>query len=206
MKALILVDLQNDFCENGALAVPDGNAVIPIANSLLDKFDYIIATQDWHPASHKSFAANHAGMRRPGQIITLNGLQQVLWPIHCVQNSFGAEFSDALQQEKITKVFQKGTDPEIDSYSGFFDNGRRKATGLGDYLQQEGITEVYVLGLATDYCVKFTTLDALELGFRTFLVVDACRGVDLQAGDCDKAIAEMAAKGAVILRSEDIVG
>jgi nicotinamidase/pyrazinamidase len=203
MKALILVDLQNDFCAGGALEVAEGNQVIPIANSLLSQFDLVIATQDWHPADHGSFAAMHP-WRKPGAVIELNGLPQVLWPIHCVQNSFGAEFVKELDTTKITKVFVKGTDQGIDSYSGFFDNGHRKSTGLGEYLKEQGVTELYVLGLATDYCVKFTVLDGLELGFKVNLIEDACRGVNLQAGDVAQAIAEMTEKGATILQSTEI--
>ncbi|MGH1436487.1 MAG: bifunctional nicotinamidase/pyrazinamidase, partial [Lewinella sp.] len=165
-SALLLIDLQNDFCPLGALPVEEGDLVIPIANALIPHFDTIVATQDWHPANHGSFAANHP-WRKPGQVIDLHGLPQVLWPIHCVQESFGAEFVQELHQEKITKVFTKGTDPTIDSYSGFFDNDHRKATGMGDWLKEQGIDTVYVMGLATDYCVKFTALDALELGFTT---------------------------------------
>jgi nicotinamidase/pyrazinamidase len=203
MKALILVDLQNDFCAGGALEVNEGNQVVPIANTLLDKFDLIIATQDWHPADHGSFAAMHP-WRKPGAMIELNGLPQVLWPIHCVQESFGAEFVKDLDSDKITKVFVKGTDVGIDSYSGFFDNGHRKSTGLADYLTEQGVKELYVLGLATDFCVKYTVLDALELGFEVNLVVDACRGVNLQPGDVDRAIAEMAEKGARLIESKGI--
>lgn len=203
MKALILVDLQNDFCTGGALEVAEGNLVIPIANALLNKFDLVIATQDWHPADHGSFAAMHP-WRKPGAIIELNGLPQVLWPMHCVQDSFGAEFVKELDVSKITKVFVKGTDPGIDSYSGFFDNGHRKSTGLGEYLKEQGVTELYILGLATDYCVKFTVLDGLELGFKVNLIEDACRGVNLQPDDVAKAITEMAAKGATILQSTEI--
>jgi len=205
MKALILVDLQNDFCANGALEVPEGNAVVPIANSLLAHFDLVVATQDWHPANHKSFAANHI-FRKPGTVIDLNGLSQVLWPIHCVQDSFGAMFVNELNMNEVGKIFQKGIDPEIDSYSGFFDNGKRKATGMGDYLKAQGATTVYVLGLATDYCVKFTALDALDLGFETYLIVDACRGVNLTEGDCDKAIEEMKTRGVKIINSNTIMG
>lgn len=202
--ALILVDLQNDFCPLGALPIAEGDLVIPIANVLMPHFSTVVATQDWHPADHGSFAANHP-WRKPGQVIDLNGLQQVLWPIHCVQGSFGAEFAPELQQEGIHKVFVKGTDPGIDSYSGFFDNGHRKATGLGDWLKERGIERVYVLGLATDYCVKFTALDALELGFETYLIEDASRGVDLQAGDVDKAVDEMRAAGVRIVQSDSIL-
>lgn len=203
MKALILVDIQNDFCPGGALAVEEGDQVVPIANALMPKFDLVVATQDWHPANHGSFAANHP-WRKPGQVIDLNGLPQVLWPIHCVQESFGAEFVQDLETEAIDKIFVKGTDPEIDSYSGFYDNGHRKATGLGAFLKAQAVEEVYVMGLATDYCVKFTALDALELGFQTKLIIDGCRGVNLEPGDVDKAIKEMEEKGVKLLHSDSI--
>ena len=203
MKTLLLIDLQNDFCPGGALAVDEGNLLIPIANTLMPKFDLVLATQDWHPATHGSFAANHP-WRRPGQVIDLNGLPQVLWPIHCVQESFGAEFVKDLKTEGIHKVFVKGTDPEIDSYSGFFDNGHRKATGLGDYLKAQGVTELWVMGIATDYCVKFTVLDALELGFKVNLIENACRGVNLQAGDVTQAVNDMQSKGANLVQSSEI--
>lgn len=203
MKTLLLIDLQNDFCPGGALAVDEGNLLIPIANALMPKFDLVLATQDWHPATHGSFAANHP-WRKPGQMIDLNGLPQVLWPIHCVQESFGAEFVINLDTAGIHKVFVKGTDPEIDSYSGFFDNGHRKATGLGDYLKAQGVTELWVMGIATDYCVKFTVLDALELGFNVNLIEDACRGVNLQAGDVAQAVKDMQSKGANLVASSEI--
>lgn len=204
MKALLLIDLQIDFCPGGALEVKEGDQVIPIANELMEQFDLVVATQDWHPANHGSFAANHP-WRRPGQVIDLHGLQQVLWPIHCVQDSFGAQFHPKLNQAGITKVFVKGTDPEIDSYSGFFDNGKRKATGMGEYLKEQGVTEVFVLGLATDYCVKFTALDALGLGFDTHLIVDASRGVNLQEGDVDRAVEEMQQKGIKVIQSSELL-
>lgn len=204
MKALLLIDLQIDFCPGGALEVQEGDQVIPIANQLMEQFDLVVATQDWHPADHGSFAANHP-WRRPGQVIELNGLQQVLWPIHCVQDSFGALFHPKLNQGGITKIFVKGTDPTIDSYSGFFDNGHRKATGMGEYLKEQGVTEVFVMGLATDYCVKFTALDALGLGFDTHLIADASRGVNLQEGDVDRAIEEMQQKGVKITASAQLL-
>ena len=203
MKALILVDLQNDFCPGGALAVPDGDKVISVANRLLDKFDLVVATQDWHPANHGSFAANHPG-KKMFEMIDLNGLPQVLWPNHCVQNQPGAAFVKKLNAAKIKKVFQKGTDAAIDSYSGFFDNGHRKATGLGDYLKAQGADEVYVLGLATDYCVKFTALDARQLGFKTYFVEDASRGVNLKPGDVANAIAEMKKAGVIVTTADKV--
>lgn len=200
MKALILVDLQNDFCWGGALSVEEGNDVIPIANQLMDKFDLVVATKDWHPANHGSFAAtHHAYWRKPGDVIDLNGLPQVLWPIHCVQGTFGSEFVNELNDEKIHHITYKGTDSDIDSYSGFFDNGRKKATDLHDYLQSKGTTEVYIMGLATDYCVKFTALDAVSLDYKTHLVLEGSRGVNLNAGDVDKAVEEMRQAGVNII-------
>ena len=204
MRALICVDIQNDFCPGGSLEVKEGDQVIPVANKLMEHFDLVVATQDWHPANHKSFAAMHP-WRYPGNVIDLNGLQQILWPIHCVQGSFGAEFAPGLNTDAFEEVFVKGTDTEIDSYSGFFDNGHRKATGLGDYLKGKGVEEVYILGLALDVCVKFTVLDALGLGFKTYLVEDGCRGVNLNEGDSDKALSEMREKGAIIAQSDQII-
>ncbi len=199
MKALILVDIQNDFVPGGALAVSEGDAVVPVANALARSgdFDLVVATQDWHPAGHESFASAHDG-HEAGQVIDLHGLDQVLWPVHCVQGTPGAEFVDALDTDAIDAVFQKGTDPTIDSYSGFFDNGRRKATGLGEWLRERGVTAVTVVGLATDYCVKFTALDAISEGFATTVVTEACRGVNLSPGDSERALEELAEAGAVL--------
>src|SRR3954451_103947 len=146
MNALILVDLQNDFCPGGALAVREGDAIIPLINGLQSKFELILATQDWHPRNHASFAANHPG-KNVGDVIDLHGLPQVLWPVHCVQNTPGADFAPALDRSRIARIFQKGTDPEIDSYSGFFDNGHRKSTGLGEWLTDRKVTRVHVCGL-----------------------------------------------------------
>jgi nicotinamidase/pyrazinamidase len=190
MNALIVVDLQNDFVPGGALAVPEGDAIVPLVNSIQPRFDLIVATQDWHPADHGSFAANHSG-RKVYETIDLAGLPQVLWPVHCVQGTSGAALVSSLDTSRIARVFQKGTDPAIDSYSGFFDNGHRKATGLGDHLRQRGVTRAYVCGLATDYCIKFTALDARQLGFETFLIEDASRGVNVKPGDVARAVEEM---------------
>ena len=201
MKALILVDLQNDFLPAGALPVPDGDQVIPLANQIQQRFDLVVATQDWHPSNHASFAAIHPG-KMPGDVIDLDGLQQTLWPVHCVQNTVGSAFAPGLDISRVRKIFRKGTDPGIDSYSGFFDNGHRKSTGLDFYLKQAGVTETFVLGLATDYCVKFTALDALELGFATYVLVDACRGVDLQTGDVAAALHDMATAGVQIITGD----
>lgn len=205
MRALIVVDLQNDFMPGGALGVADGNAVVAIANRLMPLFEWVVATQDWHPAEHGSFAAQHAG-RNPGELIELDGLEQVLWPIHCVQGSDGAAFHRQLDVAAIGRVFTKGEDPQVDSYSGFFDNGRRRATGLGDYLRSVGVDEVYVLGLATDYCVKFTALDAQSLGFRTKLIADGCRAVNLRSEDGAAAINEMIAAGIEVVASTQLRG
>lgn len=204
MKALILVDVQNDFVPGGALAVPEGDAIVPICNRLSKAFDLVVATQDWHPANHGSFAASHPG-RKVGEVVDLNGLPQILWPVHCVQRTQGAAFVSALDLSRVDRVFQKGTDPAIDSYSGFFDNGHRKATGLGEYLKQRSVTDVYVAGLATDYCVKFTALDAKSLGFNTFLVEDVCRGVNVRPGDVQAAVEHMRQAGVAVKSSKEIL-
>jgi nicotinamidase/pyrazinamidase len=200
-KALILVDIQNDFLPGGALAVAGGDAVVPIANALQPRFELVVATQDWHPPDHGSFASNHPGTR-VGDLTELGGLPQVLWPDHCVQDTFGSQFHRDLELARVARIFHKGTDPDIDSYSGFFDNGHRKATGLGDYLRDQGTTEVYIAGLATDYCVRWTSLDAMRLGFSTSVIEDACRGVELKPGDVAAAIEEMRAAGVRIVRSD----
>jgi nicotinamidase/pyrazinamidase len=195
MRALVLVDLQYDFLPGGALAVPHGDEVIPVAQRLMPTFELVVATQDWHPRDHKSFAANNPGAH-VGDLRELNGLAQVMWPAHCVQGSRGAELHDDL--DGITQVIQKGTNAEIDSYSGFFDNGHKKATGLEGWLREHAVTELTVLGLATDYCVKATVLDALELRFAVTVVAEGCRAVDLHPGDGARALDQMRAAGAVI--------
>ncbi len=196
MDALIVVDLQNDFMDDGALPVP-------VANEVMARFDVVVATQDWHPPEHGSFASNHED-RAPGEVIELDGLSQVLWPTHCVQDDAGAEFVHGLDTDRFTAVFRKGTDPRIDSYSGFFDNGHRKSTGLAGWLRERGIEQVCVLGVATDYCVKFTALDAAAEGFATTLVVDACAGVELRAGDVARALDELRAAGVRIVTIEEL--
>ncbi|MGA2259216.1 MAG: bifunctional nicotinamidase/pyrazinamidase [Thermoguttaceae bacterium] len=190
MSALIIVDVQNDFCSGGALAVPEGDQIVPLINRIQPRYDLVVATQDWHPRDHGSFAANHPG-RRPGEMIDLAGLPQVLWPVHCVQGTPGAEFHKALNFGRVARVFRKGMNPQIDSYSGFFDNGHRASTGLAEYLCERGVKEVHICGLATDYCVKFTALDAVALGLETYLLEEACRGVELHHGDVQHAIEEM---------------
>ena len=205
MKTLIVVDIQNDFLPEGSLAVTDGDHIISIVNALMKYFDFVVATQDWHPIDHESFASRHPN-KKPGDNIILHGLDQVLWPDHCIQQTTGAEFSDRLDISQFNKIFQKGTDIHIDSYSGFFDNGKKKDTGLHDYLIKKGVDEVFIVGLATDYCVKFTAIDAVELGFKTNVIADATKAVDLIAGDFDRSLEEMRSKKINIIQSQDILG
>lgn len=202
-KALVMIDIQNDFVPGGALPTRGGDEIVEVVNRLQSRFPLIFATQDWHPADHGSFASNHPGAA-PGQMIDLGGVQQVLWPDHCVQDTRGAEFHPDLVTKRIEAVVRKGTDPKIDSYSGFFDNAHNKATGLEQQLRSRGVTDIYVVGLATDYCVRFTALDALTLGFRVVVIRDACRGVELHEGDIDAAFEEMGDAGAEILDSSRI--
>lgn len=213
MKVLILVDIQNDFCPGGALAVKDGHKVVPVANILAveSNFDLIVCTQDYHPPTHKSFASNNKDAK-PGTLGELNGVPQVWWPNHCEWGTKGSEFHKNLMTGKVAAIFRKGMNEKVDSYSGFFDNkaildGKevRAATGLGGYLKDKGVTDVYVMGLATDYCVKFTALDALALGFNTYLITDGCRAVDLNAGDGDKAMAEMKEAGVKLVESKNLL-
>jgi nicotinamidase/pyrazinamidase len=204
MNALIVVDLQNDFLPGGALAVPGGDEVIPLANELQRRFDVVLATQDWHPPDHGSFAANHSG-KKPGDRIMLDGVEQILWPVHCVQNTHGSEFAPSFDTTRIDYVFHKGIDPSIDSYSTFFDNAHRRSTGLADYLKDRAIKDIYLLGLALDYCVKYSALDARQLGLNTHVVLDGCRGIDLQPGDVDLALKEMKAASAGIVQSGELL-
>lgn len=199
-RALLLVDIQNDFLPGGALAVPRGDEVIAVANALAPRFEVIVATRDHHPAGHKSFASSHG--RSVGEVIDLDGLAQVMWPDHCVQGTDGSALAPALDVSRVAAIFPKGTDPSIDSYSGFFDNGHRKSTGLGDWLREAGVDRVYIVGLATDYCVKATAIDARQLGFEVFLVEDGCRAVELSPGDGARAIEAMRAAGVQVVRSD----
>ncbi|MEA2709766.1 MAG: nicotinamidase/pyrazinamidase [Phycisphaerales bacterium] len=202
-RVLILVDLQNDFVPGGALAVRGGDAVVPIANRVQRAFDLIVASKDWHPRDHGSFAANHPG-RKVGDVIDLHGLPQILWPVHCVQETRGADFVPGLDTSRIDRVFLKGTDKEIDSYSAFFDNGHRKSTGMAEYIRERGVRDVYICGLASDYCVKFTALDAQQLGFQVHLIEDASRGVNLNATDSAAALDEIRRAGGQVIRSETL--
>jgi nicotinamidase/pyrazinamidase len=204
MKTLVIIDLQNDFCPGGALAVKEGDAIIPLINTLQKEFDLVVATQDWHPQNHLSFASNHQD-KKPGDTIILEGIQQTLWPDHCVQKTKGAEFAKALNLNNIDRFFQKGTDKRIDSYSGFFDNEHKKSTGLADYLKEKEAKQIYIAGLATDYCVKYTVLDALQLGFDITVIEDACRGINLNEGDIRSSFNEMQEAGANIVTSGDFL-
>ena len=193
-SALLLVDIQNDFMPRGALPVPDGDAIVPVVNRLQPQFDLVVASQDWHPPGHMSFASSHPG-REPFEVTQVDGLEQILWPDHCVQGSHGAEFVPELDTRRIEAIIRKGTNPRIDSYSALFDNGHRKATGLADFLRGRGIDSVCIAGLAADVCVLYTALDAVREGFETSLITDATRGVDMQAGDVESAFADMRAAG-----------
>ena len=205
MNCLLIVDIQNDFLPGGALAVPEGDAVIPVINRLQDRFDLVLATQDWHPPDHGSFAASHPG-QKVGDVIELDGVPQILWPVHCVQNSPGAQFSTALDTTRLARVFRKGIDRKIDSYSTFFDNAKRRSTGLADYLREQNVQEIFICGLATDYCVRFSALDALELSFPVTVIEDACRGVNLQPDDSVNALRELRKAGAKIQSSSGLLG
>lgn len=203
-SALILVDLQNDFMPGGALEVKSGDQILPVVNMLCDcPFDRIIATKDWHPVNHMSFAENHN--KKPGEHITTCGVDQILWSTHCVQHTRGAEFHPGWSSEKVDRVVQKGTDPLIDSYSTFFDNGHQKKTGLHDFLQEENIHYLYIAGLATDYCVKYSALDAKHLGYHVVVIKDACRAVNLKAEDETNAFEEMRRAGIEIIHSKDVL-
>ncbi len=202
LKALLIVDVQNDFFPGGALRVPDGKPIIPLINRLQESFSCIVATKDWHPPHHISFASTHG--KKPGEIVEVGGMKQVLWPDHCVQGTPGAEFSPLLHKEKIDQVFFKGVDPMIDSYSTFYDNAHLRETGLEKYLRERGINEIVLVGLTTEYCVKYSVLDALELGFKITVVLDGCRGVELHPGDCARAIEVMRAAGATIVTTLQI--
>lgn len=198
--ALILVDLQNDFTPGGALAVPGSDEIIGLINRLQNYFKVVVATQDWHPPEHVSFAANHVGAHIGDQIV-LQGLTQILWPIHCVQDTWGAAFTSTLRLKEHAQIFRKGLDPDVDSYSGFFDHAQRHETGLKDYLRKGAITVVYICGVATDYCVRFTALDAHRLGFDTLIIQDACRGLQHSLD----AIEQMRATGIRIVQSHEVL-
>jgi len=203
MRALLMIDIQNDFMPFGSLPVAEGDAVVAVANAIAPAFDLVVATQDWHPAGHGSFASAHPG-HVPGDVVELGGVSQTLWPDHCVQNTPGASFHSGLDVAAIDHVVRKGTDPAIDSYSGFFDNGHLKDTGLAAFLAEKGVDEVWLVGLATDYCVRFSALDARAAGLSCVLVLDGVRGVDLAPGDVDSAVEEMRSAGCRVTTSAEL--
>ena len=203
MNALIVVDTQNDFCPGGSLAVPDGDKVVPVINKLAETFEQIIHTQDWHPAGHHSFASSHSG-KKPFDQIEMPYGRQVLWPDHCIQGSRGAEFHPGLDTNRSQLILRKGFRKEIDSYSGFYENDHKTVTGLAGYLNERGIKTLYITGLAADFCVKWTALDACKEGFRVHVIEDAVRGLDVD-GSLDQAWKEMIQAGAQITNSESLL-
>ena len=192
MKTLVLVDIQNDFLKGGSLAVPEGEKIIKPINKIIKQYDLVIATKDWHPKNHISFASNHSD-KKIGDIINVNGVDQVLWPDHCIQNSYGSDFPEQLDISKLAKVVYKGSDANIDSYSGFFDNGHFRSTGLSDYLKSKDVYKIDYVGLATDYCLKYTAIDSVSQGFKTRVLINCIKGIEEKG--CELALNEMKSKG-----------
>lgn len=203
MKALLIVDLQNDFCPGGALAVPQGDTIVPTVNELVDAFDIVIQTQDWHPSGHHSFASSHDG-KNPYDTVELDYGTQVLWPDHCVQGSKGADFHPELNTHKSEVIIRKGFRKEIDSYSTFYENDNQTPTGLTGYLRDRGITDLYTVGLAADFCVKWSILDGIDEGFTMYIVEDAVKGIDLD-GSLKQAWQEMNEKGVITINSDTLL-
>ena len=203
-NALIMTDIQLDFCHGGTLAVNEGDQIIPVVNAIAATFDKVIATQDWHPADHLSFAANHPG-KNIYDTVELGGAPQVLWPTHCVQGSPGAGFHPDLDLRPIDLVIRKGTNRHIDSYSAFMENDKKTQTGLEGFLKGLGISQLFFTGLATDYCVFYSALDAVNLGFDVFVVLDACRGVNVPENNVEHAKKEMARQGVTLIQSGDLL-
>lgn len=201
MKALVILDVQNDFLPGGSLEVNNGDRVIPVINSLIEKFDLVVATQDWHPSNHLSFASNHEG-KEPFEVIQLKDMEQVLWPDHCVQGTKGAEISSEINMNPVQAIFRKGMDPEIDTYSGFYDNGHKKSTGLSGFLKSLDVRQVFITGLAADVCVYFSLKDSIKEGFETYLVQDATQALDDR--DFEKKKEELEKMGVKIIGSYDI--
>ncbi len=202
-NALLIIDVQNDFCPGGKLAVKDGDRVVPGINQIMRKFYKVIATQDWHPENHVSFANNHAGTKAY-DVIDVDGMSQVLWPVHCVAGTKGAEFHPELNMSNFHLILRKGTDPNIDSYSAFVENDKNTITGLEGFLKGLDIEQVYVCGLATDYCVFYSAMDARMSGFETFVIIDTCRGIDEPRGNLEKALSIMKDKKIKIINSNQL--
>lgn len=200
-RALIIVDVQNDFLPGGTFAVPQGDEVLPLVKQLVHMpFDIKVATQDWHPPGHCSFASTWS--KRVGEHILVDKVDQILWPDHCVQDTVGAELSKELDLASFDKIVHKGTDSRVDSYSTFFDNQSGKSTGLENYLHQHKITDLYIAGLTTEYCVFYSSLDALDLGFRPHVIIDACRGINVD--DVEQACQKMKEKGVKFVTTHEI--
>ncbi len=202
-NALIIIDVQNDFCPGGNLAVKEGDKIVPVINNIIKKFYKVIATQDWHPDNHLSFAENHPG-KNVYDVIDLNGIKQVLWPSHCVAGTTGAEFHPELDKNSFHLILRKGTNPKIDSYSAFMENDKQTITGLEGYLKNLGIKQVFLCGLATDYCVFYSAIDAISLGFETYVIIDACKGVDFPEGNIEKSLKTMQESGIKIIKSAEL--
>ncbi len=196
---LLVVDVQNDFCPGGALGVPEGDVVVPFINRSQPGFAHVVLTQDWHPAGHQSFSSTHPG-HQPFETVEAAYGPQTLWPDHCVQGTPGAAFHPDLDTDKAELIVRKGTRAEIDSYSAFYENDRTTATGLAGYLRERGVTRVFICGLATDYCVHFSALDAARVGFEAMVIEDACRGIDLE-GSLAAANQAMAGAGVTFIAS-----
>ena len=201
-NCLIITDIQNDFCPGGALAVPRADEIIPIINAIASQFDKVVATQDWHPLGHISFAKTHG--KDPYEIIGINGLDQVLWPEHCVQGTFGADFNKDLDLREVDLIIRKGNHPMIDSYSTFLENDRKTETGLHYYLKGLHIKQIFLCGLATDYCVFYSAMDALDMGFEVSVILDASRGVDMPPGNVEAALSRMQKCGVRILNHDSL--
>lgn len=201
-SALIVIDVQNDFCPGGALAVTDGDAVVPVANRLMQRFDHVVLTQDWHPDDHSSFAANNPG-RDAFSLIDMPYGPQVLWPVHCVQGTAGAAFHSDLETDRASLVIRKGYRSQIDSYSAFFENDHTTSTGLAGYLRERAVEHLIMVGLATDFCVRFSAVDAAKLGFKVTLLEDGCRAIDLD-GSLAAARAELTEHGITVTTSDAI--
>jgi len=196
MKVLVIIDVQNDFLINGSLEVPDGNDVIEPINEIIKNYALVVATKDWHPLDHVSFASNHQG-KKIGDVVKVNNLDQILWPVHCVQESKGSDFPTTLNIKAINKIIYKGTNSQIDSYSGFHDNGKIRSTGLSDYLKAKNITSIDYVGLVTEYCVKFTVFDSIKEGFRSRVILKGIKGINFE--ESNKALIEMRSKGIDLL-------
>ena len=196
MKTLVIIDIQNDFLKNGSLEVPYGNEVIEPINQIMKNYELVIGTKDWHPLNHVSFASNHPG-KKIGDVIKVDDLNQILWPDHCVQKSKGSDFPETLNYEKINKVFRKGINSQIDSYSGFYDNSKIRSTGLSEYLKAKNVKSIDFVGLVTEYCVKFSVLDSINENFKTRVILKGIKGINIK--ESNKALDEMKSKGVDLL-------